>query len=99
MSVNLDALLDLAGAHARRILVEMKSGELTPMFLMIADHETMFMPALWRDEDEKAMILAVLPAFMREQGVTHYSLVSEAWTAVQPKGWKPGMPPGPAPAD
>ena len=99
MNDDLDALLELAGDHARRVLVEMKEAELTPTFLMITDRETIFTPALWRDEREKAAILAAVRAIMKKRGVVRYSMVSEAWTAMQPEGWKPGMPQGPLPGD
>jgi hypothetical protein len=99
MTDELDALLKHAGEHARNVLVEMKQTELLPTFLMIAAEENILMPAPWRDEGEKRIMLAAARAIMKDKGVTCYSLVSEAWTAVQPKGWKPGMPQGPLPAD
>lgn len=99
MSADLDALLELAGAHARTVLVDMKEAELPPTFLMIAEGEHIFMPAPWRDEDEKRMVLGAVRAIMKESGVTRYSMVSEAWIAIQPEGWKPGMPQGPLPGD
>ena len=99
MSDELDALLELAGAHARHVLVEMKEAELMPTFLMIADGENIIMPAPWRDENEKRVILGAARAIMKESGVTRYSMVSEAWSAAQPEGWKPGMPEGPLPGD
>jgi hypothetical protein len=99
MTDDLDALLDNAGQHARNVLVEMKETELLPTFLMIAPEENILMPAPWRDEAEKRVLLRTARGFMKAKGVTRYSMVSEAWTAVQPAGWKPGMPQGPLPAD
>jgi hypothetical protein len=99
MTDELDAMLELAGEHARRVLVEMKQADLMPTFVMVADEENIFMPAPWRDDDEKRIMLAAARAIMKDKRVTRYSVVSEAWTAVQPKGWKPGMPQGPLPAD
>ena len=99
MTDELDALLELAGGHARAVLVDMKEAELTPTFVMIADGETLFAPTPWRGERDKAMYLGALRALMKERGVTRYSMVSEAWTAKQPEGWKPGMPQGPLPGD
>lgn len=99
MTDELDALLELAGDHARHVLVEMKQADLMPTFLMIADGENILMPTPWRDEDEKRIMLLAARSIMKERGVTRYSMVSEAWTATQPEGWKPGMPQGPLPAD
>jgi hypothetical protein len=99
MTDELDALLKHAGEHARRVLVEMKETDLMPTFVMIAEDEHVFMPAPWRDDDEKRIMLAAARGIMKAKGVTRYSMVSEAWTAAQPKGWKPGMPQGPLPAD
>jgi hypothetical protein len=98
-SDDLDALLTLAGEHARQVLVEMKQADLIPTFLMIAEDEHALMPAPWRDDDEKRIMLAAAREIMKAKGVTRYSMVSEAWTAVQPKGWKPGMPQGPLPSE
>ena len=95
MSDPLDALLELAGKHARRVLVETKQAELVPTFLMIAAKENIFAPVHWRNERHKAAILNALRAIMKESGVTRYSVVSEAWSAVQPMG----MPQGPPPRD
>ena len=99
MSDELDALLEIAGGHARAVLVDMKEAELMPTFVMIADGETLFAPTPWRDEKDKARYLGALRAMMKKRGVTRYSMVSEAWTAKQPEGWKPGMPQGPLPGD
>jgi hypothetical protein len=99
MTDDLDALLDKAGQHARIVLVEMKETELLPTFLMIAAEENILMPARWGDEAEKRLILRAAREIMKEKGVTRYSMVSEAWTAKQPEGWKPGMPQGPLPSD
>lgn len=99
MTDELDALLKRAGEHARRVLVETKARELMPIFLMVAAKENIFLPAPWRSDQEKALMLRAARAIMQERGVTCYSIVSEAWTATQPKGWKPGMPQGPMPAD
>jgi hypothetical protein len=98
MTDDLDALLDLAAEHARQVLVEMKQADLMPTFLMIAAEGSIFMPAPWRDDDEKRIMLAAARMIMKAKGVTRYSMVSEAWTAKQPEGWKPGMPQGPSPA-
>jgi hypothetical protein len=99
MSDALDALLELAGKHARRVLVEMKEAELMPTFLMIADGQNILMPAPWRDENQKRLMLAAVRKILKDKRVTRYSVVSEAWSAVQPKDWKPGMPEGPAPSE
>jgi hypothetical protein len=96
---DLDALLDNAGQHARIVLVEMKETELLPTFLMIAAEENILMPAPWGDEIEKKVLLRAAREIMKAKGVSRYSMVSEAWTAKQPEGWKPGMPQGPLPAD
>jgi hypothetical protein len=95
----LDALLEIAEGHARAVLVAMKEAELMPTFVMIADGETLFAPTPWRDARDKARYLGAVRALMKERGVTRYSMVSEAWTAKQPDGWKPGMPVGALPGD
>jgi hypothetical protein len=99
MSDDLDGLLELAGGHAHAVLIDMKADELTPTFLMVSAGEHIFMPAPWRSEGDKAAILEAAREIMKEAGVIRYSVISEAWTAAQPEGWKPGMPQGPLPAD
>jgi len=100
MSDELDALLEGAGEHARRVLVEMKEAELAPIFLMVGpEDENILMPAPWRDENQKRIMLAAVREIMKDKRVTSYSEVSEAWSSVQPKDWKPGMPEGPAPSE
>jgi hypothetical protein len=99
MTDELDALLERAGEHARRVLVEMKRAELMPTFLMKGQEETTILIAPGRDENEKRILLKAVRGIMKDKRVTRYSMVSEAWTAAQPKGWKPGMPQGPLPSD
>jgi hypothetical protein len=99
MSDELDALLEQAGEHARRVLVEMKEATLMPVFLMIGPEDNILMPAPWRDDDEKRFMLAAARDIMKDKRIVRYSVVSEAWSAIQPKDWKRGMPEGPAPSE
>jgi hypothetical protein len=97
---DLEALLAMAGDYAEFVLVDQHDKELMPTFHMITiEGESMLAPTPWRDEDDKRMMLAALRSIMKDRKVVRYSMVSEAWSARQPKDWKPGQDVGPAPGE
>jgi hypothetical protein len=100
MSDELERLLDNAGKHAENLLVDQHEDELLPFFHMItADGENILAPTPWRNEDDKRDMLGSIRLFMRMKNVVRYSMVSEAWAAIQPKDWKPGQDLGPMPSE
>jgi hypothetical protein len=100
VSEDLKRLLDMAGDHAHTVLVLKHEPELVPVFHMLDEEGNgVVAPVIWRDEAEKSAILARLRMLMKQEGIVAYSMVSEAWAAVQPKDWKPGMPDGPMPSE
>ena len=95
----LEVLLDSAEQHIRRVLLEQKEDELVPLFVMAKPDEMILCPTPWRDDFEKALMVDMVRQEMRKEGVKAYVFMSEAWSAKQPAGWKPGDPEGPAPSD
>jgi hypothetical protein len=96
----LEAMLEMAGKHAHNMLLGHKVDQLVPVFLMIdGDDDVMLAPVPWNDDNDKKRGLKIARATMKLAGIVRYSIVSEAWTANQPIGWKKGMPVGPLPAD
>jgi hypothetical protein len=90
----------MAGRHAETVLVLKHEPELAPMFHMLDEEgNSVIAPVIWRDENEKHAILAGMKILMRQEEIVAYSMVSEAWAAVQPKDWKPSMPYGPMPSE
>jgi hypothetical protein len=88
----LSQLADLAGEHARMVLVDLGQ-DMMPCWLMIdRKGEAHIVGTPWRDEMEKDAMAAQMRAEMRRLDVVAYSLVVEAWAAQAPPGWKPGEP-------
>jgi hypothetical protein len=95
--IGLHTLLDDAERHIRRVLLEKKEPELVPMFVMATKRGGIILcPTPWRNDEEKRLMIEALRREMRKEGAEAYCFMSEAWTAVQPKGWKPGDSEGPA---
>jgi hypothetical protein len=81
MKEQLDKLNELAGKHARLILVEFKMPLMPTWVLVTRDHKLKLVPTPWRDEAEKQQYAGAVRALMREKHVVFYSFVTEAWTA------------------
>ncbi|HEX4714876.1 MAG TPA: hypothetical protein VH164_08125, partial [Ktedonobacteraceae bacterium] len=88
----LSHLADLAGEHARAVLVEL-GHDMMPCWAMIdRKGKTHIMGTPWQNQGEKDAMAALMRAEMRKLDVVAYSLVVEAWAAQAPKGWKEGEP-------
>ena len=84
----LDRLIELAGGHARMVLVELKQNLVPSWVLISRDGKIRIVPTPWRDEEEKQRYVAEVRRLMRKQRVQFYSFVSEAWTAtLEPGQW------------
>jgi len=82
MNPPLETLLDLAGAHARLALVEIKMRSLMPTWLLFNQTGApMIVGTPWKDDEDKMRIRKLMRAHMRKLGVVAYSFVCEAWTA------------------
>ena len=87
----LDLLLQQAEARARRALIGTRE-KLRPLLHMIhADGKESVANVPWR-AGEKETTLAPVRALMRAGDVVAYSILTEAWSATPPEGWKPGGP-------
>lgn len=86
MTAILDVLINLAGEHARRILIEQKQSALRPMFLFVTPAGRTIVPcdAYMDSGDAKEALAESMRALMREQGAVAYSFISEAWMATVP---------------
>jgi hypothetical protein len=95
----LDLLLQQAEVRARRTLIG-TGGQLRPLLHMIhADGKESVAGVPWRDAGEKETALALVRALMRAGDVVAYSILTEAWSATPPEGWKPGEPLPTAPSE
>jgi len=82
MNTNLESLLELAGKHARIVLVEMGFPELLPSWLLInSDGTCHIVGTPWQDERDKERQVKRLALRMRREHTVAYSFVCEAWSA------------------
>lgn len=85
----LDKLLDLAEQQALLVRFGLKE-ELMPTWLLInAQGKTKIVPTPWRNDVEKMLARVFVQGRMSKFGAVAYSFLTEAWTAQQPKDWKP----------
>jgi hypothetical protein len=95
----LDLLLQQAEVRARRALIGTRE-QLRPLLHMThADGKETVAGVPWRDAGEKETALALVRALMRAGDVVAYSILTEAWSATPPEGWKPGEPLPTAPSE
>jgi hypothetical protein len=88
----LSKLADLAGDHARIVLIKMQM-DLMPSWILIDEKgacEVVGTP--WLNPEQKEAAARVMRKRMRKQKTVAYSLVVEAWAAQAPPGWKEGDP-------
>ena len=87
-----DLLLQQAEVSARRALIGTRE-QLRPLFHMIhTEGKKRVAGVPWRDAGEKETTHALVRALMRAGDVVVYSILTEAWSATPPEGWKPGEP-------
>jgi hypothetical protein len=93
---NLEQLVELAGTHARTVLTLLNK-PLIPTWVLVDDKgKVSIIATAWDDQREKETCVAMMRTRMREERIVAYSMVTEAWSATQPKGWKvtdPHVPP------
>jgi hypothetical protein len=85
-------LADLAGEHAKRVLVDLGQRLMPQWVLVNARGGCDIVGTPWRDDREKELVTERMRKEMRKRKVTAYSLVIEAWAAAAPPGWKEGDP-------
>jgi hypothetical protein len=86
--VQLDRLIELAGRHARLVLVEFQRRLMPAWLLMPGNGKIQIVGTPWTDEKEKHRYTKKLRFLMRKNHVLFYSFVSEAWTAMlEPGEW------------
>jgi hypothetical protein len=88
----LTKLADMAGEHAKRVLVDLGHQSLMPQWVLVDAKGARIIGTPWRDDQEKEQMIERMRKEMRKRKVTAYSLVVEAWAAVAPPGWKEGEP-------
>jgi len=82
MNVSLDTLLDIAGIHAKTVLIDFKMRALTPTWVLFNETgDPMIVGTPWKDDRDKYRSAKLMRQRMRAQGVIAYSFVAEAWTA------------------
>lgn len=85
-TIDLEKLLDAAGRHARRILVEYHRDQLVPVFLyQKGDGNIQIIGTPWSNPVEKQISAMAVKAAMQRDRATRYSFVCEAWMAATPK--------------
>ena len=97
-SILLD-LVKLAGQQARVVMVGLQQ-PLMPSWLYVDRQDRMHIVGTpWESNDAKEGAARHVRWIMRKDQAVAYSLVTEAWTATQPEGWKPDQPIEVAPRD
>jgi hypothetical protein len=82
----LDALIEVAGQHARMVLLDLKMRSLAPSWVLVsADGQLDIVATPWGDDQEKERYARGLRAVMREKRTLAYSFLTEAWTAILEK--------------
>jgi hypothetical protein len=87
----LSTMLELAGEHAKYVLVDLGLS-LMPQWVLVDAGGAHVIGTPWRDDQEKEFMTERLRDDMRKRKVLAYSLVIEAWAATAPPGWKEGEP-------
>jgi hypothetical protein len=88
MREQLDKLNELAGKHARLILVEFKMPLVPTWVLVTRNYKLSLVPTPWQDDEQKYQYADAVRALMREKHVLFYSFVTEAWAAtLEPGEW------------
>lgn len=84
--IDLEKLLDLAGAHAHHVLIERRFRQLAPAFLFIDEWGGATIAVCpWVSDLQKQLMVAGIRIKMREAGAKQYSFITEAWFADAPK--------------
>lgn len=87
--VDLDKFLESAYQQARRVLLNKKDAELTPIWAMIRDDdEIMAVGTPFQGPADKPLVAAYMRDFMTKNNVVAYCFLCEAWMAVLPRGIK-----------
>lgn len=82
METSLDLLLELAGAHARHVLIDAKCRSLMPAWLLITRKGTpIIVGTPWADDEQKEKVRKRMRIHMAKVGCTAYSFIMEAWVA------------------
>lgn len=90
--MNLTQLVELAGEHAERVMIELGDDLMATWLMVDADDKTHIIGTPWKDDLEKELARIAMHAYIRVHKIKAYSLVTECWAAAAPKGWKPGEP-------
>jgi hypothetical protein len=83
--MTLDDMVRLAEDQARRVLIGTKEA-LMPQWLLASLDRTTIYATPWGGNDEKHRVIAAMGRLMRAEQVHAYSLLVEAWFAVEKLG-------------
>ena len=87
--MNLKKLVDLAGAHARIVMIDLQQ-DLMPTWVMVDKRgKVNIVGTPWENDQEKILAEKRVKAWMRDHDIVRYSFVLEAWQAVLPAGVDP----------
>jgi hypothetical protein len=87
---DLSALLDVAEAQARKVLIREHCDQLMPTYVLIcADKTALIVGCPWGSSDEKSTYIAAIRELAHERGATAMSFLAEAWSVKRPKGTDP----------
>ena len=102
---SLDQLLDVAGQHARAVVIGLQQ-QMMPLFHLFDAEGQGYLVAgefTGGTNDEITQSKDAVAAFVRslivEHKIVRYSFLSEVWMIVRPREWEEGMSPGPTEAD
>jgi hypothetical protein len=85
----LNALVHLAGMHARQVLVDLGQ-DLMPSWLLVDKAgKCTIVGTPWRSDQDKQRVRKLMREHMRKHGTVCYSVVVEAWAAHAPPDFNP----------
>jgi hypothetical protein len=84
-------LVDLAGQHANAVLIGLNQPLIPSWLYLDRNSRTHVVATPWTNDQEKEHAARHMRWVLRTTGARAYSLVTEAWVAMAPAGWKPGQ--------
>jgi hypothetical protein len=84
--MTIDELIQNAYEHACNVLVGKPDAELIPSWLLDAPGRLIIVGTPWDGDEDKDLVAAIMRKMLKEEGVTGYSFMSEAWVTAQAVG-------------
>lgn len=79
----LEQMIEQAGRHARRILVDRQEKQLLAAYELVGDADPVLIGCPWKNDIQKQVILAKVREKARDIRAIRFSLVAEAWMRIE----------------